>query len=356
MTYFSESDRALLSRRTKNDESGTAMNSPRPMRAMIIGISGQDGSLLARLLREKNYEVHGTSRDAQLSSFANLERVGVRDAVHVHSVVPTDFRSVLQALRNVQPDEVYLFAGQSSVGLSFGQPVETLESIAIGTLNVLEAIRFLELPTRFYNAGSGECFGDVPDGATETTAFHPRSPYAVAKASAHWMVANYREAYGLFACTGILFNHESPLRAPRFVTRKVVAAACRIAGGSGETLLLGNLSVRRDWGWAPEYVHAMWLMLQHTSPEDFVIATGTSHSLRRFVEMAFEELGLDWRDHVSSDDSLMRPTDIENGSASPTKAASALGWTPNVQLRETIRHMISAEQGGAWPMIDTRAT
>ena len=312
-------------------------------RALIFGVTGQDGALLARLLLEKEYEVHGTSRDAQMASLGNLRRLGVADRLQVHSAATTDFRSALQVLKRVAPDEIYSLAGQSSVGLSFEQPVETLESIAHGTLNLLEALRFLELPARFYNAGSGECFGESPQPANEQTAFRPRSPYAVAKASAHWAVANYREAYGLYACTGILFNHESPLRPARFVTRKVVSAACRIAAGSGERLRLGNLDIERDWGWAPEYVDAMWRMLQQPAPEDLVIATGTAHPLSRFVEVAFAEKGLDWRRHVDLDSDLHRPTDIVRSVGDPTRAATALGWKAANGMRDVVRLMTLAE-------------
>jgi GDPmannose 4,6-dehydratase len=320
-------------------------------RALILGISGQDGALLARLLVDKGYEVHGTSRDAQMAAFDNLAAVGIRERVRLHSAVMTDFRSVLQALSRVAPSEVYLLAGQSSVGLSFEQPVETLESIALGTLNLLEAIRFLGLEARLYHAGSSECFGEAAEPATEQTAFRPRSPYAVAKASAHWMVANYREAYGLHASTGILFNHESPLRPLRFVTRKVIAAACRIAAGSGERLALGNLDIQRDWGWAPEYVQAMWLMLQRPRPDDYVIASGRAHSLREFVAIAFEELGRDWRDHVDYDAGLRRPTDIARSVGAPDKAARELGWRARRSLREVIRAMLAAERGEPWPLV-----
>jgi GDPmannose 4,6-dehydratase len=319
--------------------------------ALIFGVSGQDGALLARFLHGKGYAVHGTSRDAQLSGFRNLELVGMQGEVRQHSAVTTDFRSVLQVLSQVRPDEVYLLAGQSSVGLSFEQPVETLESIALGTLNLLEAVRFLGIPARLYNAGSGECFGEAPGPANEDTAFRPRSPYAVAKASAHWTVANYREAYGLYACTGILFNHESPLRPSRFVTRKVVSAACRIAAGSGERLKLGNLDIERDWGWAPEYVQAMWLMLQQSQPRDYVIASGRPHPLRRFVELAFASVGLDWQAHVDIDDSLRRPTDIAHSSGSPARAREDLGWEARRSLEEVIQFMVDAEQGRPWPVV-----
>jgi len=256
----------------------------------------------------------------------------------------TDFRSVLQVLRRVQPDEVYNLSGQSSVGLSFELPVETLESIATGTLNILEAIRCSGRPIRFYSAGSGEVFGDT-DGlaATEVTRFAPRSPYAVAKAAAYWQVTNYREAYGLHACTGVLFNHESPLRPERYVTRKIVAAACRIAAGSTESLVLGNMEIERDWGWAPEYVEAMWLMLQRDSAEDYVIATGTTRSLKDFVAAAFSRVGLDWQEHVRTDAALFRPTDIRRGAADPRKAAEELGWKASRRFEDVIEAMIDAE-------------
>jgi GDPmannose 4,6-dehydratase len=311
--------------------------------ALICGVSGQDGAYLAQLLLSKGYTVHGASRDAQASSFHNLRRLGLLDSVRLESLTITDFRSVLQALRRVNPDEVYNLAGQSSVALSFEQPVETLESISVGTLNLLEAIRFTDRPIRFYNAGSGECFGDTRDPADEFTAFRPRSPYAVAKSAAHWEVANYAEAYGLYACTGILFNHESPLRAERFVTKKIVAAACRISLGSGERLQLGDLSVQRDWGWAPEYVEAMWMMLQQDSPESYVIATGESHTLEQFVERAFAEVGLAWRDHVDIDARLLRPADISFASANPSRANERLGWKARARMPEVVRRMIEAQ-------------
>ncbi|MEJ2009034.1 MAG: GDP-mannose 4,6-dehydratase, partial [Acidobacteriota bacterium] len=283
-------------------------------KALICGVSGQDGAYLAELLLTKGYEVHGTSRDAQMSSFNSLKTLGIREKVRVESMAVNDFRSVLQVLTKVRPDEVYNLAGQSSVGLSFHQPVETLESISVGTLNLLEAIRFTERPIRFYNAGSSECFGDT-DGAAadEKTPFRPRSPYAVAKSAAFWEVANYREAYSIFACSGILFNHESPLRPERFVTKKIVSAACRIAAGSREKLHLGNISISRDWGWAPEYVEAMWLMLQQPEAGDYVIATGETHRLEEFIEGAFMNVGLNWRDHVEADPTLIRPTEITVG-------------------------------------------
>jgi GDPmannose 4,6-dehydratase len=314
-------------------------------KALICGVSGQDGAYLADLLLKKGYIVYGTSRDAQMSSFVNLARLGIRDDVKVESMAVNDFRSVLQVIANVQPDEIYNLAGQSSVGLSFQQPVETLESISVGTLNLLEVIRFVGSPIKFYNAASSECFGDTGGmPADEMTPFRPRSPYAVAKAAAFWEVANYREAYGIFACSGILFNHESPLRPSRFVTKKIVTAAHRIASGSKERLYLGNISIARDWGWAPEYVEAMWLMLQQPSAEDFVIATGETHTLEEFVAAAFSVVGLDWHDHVSADPSLFRPTEIAVGKGNPAKAYRQLGWKANYKMNDVVSLMVEHER------------
>lgn len=314
------------------------------MKALICGISGQDGSYLAQLLIEKGYEVVGSSRDAQISTFSNLARLGIRDKVRLKSMALNDFRSVLQVVSQIQPDEIYNLAGQSSVGLSFEQPVETLESILSATINLMEVIRFLGRPIRLYNAGSGECFGDtLMVAANEETPFRPRSPYAVAKAAAFWQVANYREAYGLFACTGILFNHESPLRPERFVTRKIIASACRIANGSGERLRLGNTTIQRDWGWAPEYVDAMWRMMQREEADDFVIATGKSHSLAEFAELSFRHFGLNWLEHTDIDPSIFRPTDIPYGCGNAKKALSLNGWKAQTVMAGVVKKMIEAQ-------------
>ena len=311
--------------------------------AMICGVSGQDGAWLADFLLRKGYRVWGTSRDAQAGQFANLARLGIRDKVTLLSMDPKDFRSVYAGLRGSRPGEVYFLAGQSSVGLSFEQPVETMQSIALGTLNILEACRMMDYPVRLYHAGSSECFGDVGDAAAdESTALRPRSPYAVAKASAYWLVNNYREAYSLFACTGILFNHESPLRPKRFVTRKIVDAAVRIAAGSDETLTLGRLDIARDWGWAPEYVDAMWRMLQQPEPDDFVVATGETHTLEQFVRHAFEVCGLDWREHVTQSPSLYRPTDLAVSRGNPSKAERILGWKADTTMKDVVARMIKA--------------
>lgn len=312
-------------------------------RALICGVSGQDGAYLAELLLGKGYAVYGTSRDATSATFNSLEQLGIREHIQILSVTPNDFRSVLSCLVETAPDEIYNLAGQSSVGLSFSQPVETIESIAIGTLNLLEAIRFVGRPVRLYNAGSGECFGDTGGyPANEDTPFRPRSPYAVAKVCAHNLVANYREAYKLHCSTGILFNHESPLRPKRFVTQKIVLGAASICRGEMAHLRLGNLGVSRDWGWAPDYVEAMWAMLQLEVPTDFVIATGRTVSLAYFVDRAFARLGLDWRDYVQADDGLLRPSDIDFGVADSTKAAQVMGWTARHDVDHVINAMVDA--------------
>jgi GDPmannose 4,6-dehydratase len=308
--------------------------------ALICGVSGQDGALLARLLLEKQYRVIGTSRDAEVAPLSNLDRLGLRNKIAVESMNLADYRSVHQVLIRTEPDEIYNLSGPSSVGLSFQQPVETVHSIALATINLLEAARFIGRKIRIYNASSSECFGDLGDmTATEKTPFHPCSPYGVAKATSHWLIKNYREAYGVFACNGILFNHESPLRPERFVTKKIIAAACRIKRGSNERLVLGSLSVRRDWGWAPEFVEAMWRMLQQHDPEDFVIATGESHSIEEFVELAFRHQNLDWRDHVSVDPSLHRPLDIMSNRGSAAKAGRLLGWQAKLKMGDVVRLM-----------------
>jgi GDPmannose 4,6-dehydratase len=314
------------------------------MRALICGIGGQDGGYLARFLLGKGYELYGTSRDIHLMSGRGLHVLNIADQVVLRSMAINDFRSVLTVLAEVQPDEVYNLAGQSSVGLSFEQPVETMESIAIGTLNLLEAIRFLNPAIRFYNAGSCECYGDTGTAlADENTAFKPRSPYAVAKATAFWQVANYREAYKLHASSGILFNHESPMRPERFVTRKIVAAACRIASGSDEMLTLGDIDICRDWGWAPNYVEAMWAMTQQDQGGDYVVATGRTVSLSYFIERAFSELDLDWRAHVKSHPQLFRPTDIRQSHGNPGRARQILGWRHTLEVEEIVREMVRAQ-------------
>ncbi|HUI18751.1 MAG TPA: GDP-mannose 4,6-dehydratase [Alphaproteobacteria bacterium] len=312
--------------------------------ALIFGISGQDGAYLARLLLERGVAVHGTSRDREMASFANLHRLGIGERVHLHSAVPSDFRSVLQVISKVRPTRIFNLASQSSVGLSFDQPIETLDSIIGGTLNILEAIRTLALEARFYNASSSECFGNTErEPANEETPFRPRSPYGVGKAAAFWAVANYRESYDLFACSGVLFNHESPLRPMRYVTQKIVSGAADIAQGVAEHLSLGELDIARDWGWAPEYVEAMARMLEFDRPEDFVIATGRLSTLEDFVRQAFGYFGLDWRRYVAIDPELKRPSDIRVSVGNPTKAERLLGWHAETTMPALVDRLLDAE-------------
>jgi len=312
--------------------------------ALIFGISGQDGAYLTKLLISKGYEVHGTSRDAEITKFNSLIELGVKDSVTLHSTALNDFRSTLKVIERVAPNEIYNLAGQSSVSLSFEQPLETLESITTATINILEAIRFLGGNCSFYNAGSSECFGDTEGiAADESTPFRPKSPYGVAKAAAFWQLANYRESYGLFACSGIMFNHESILRPPRFVTKKICLSAAKIALGKQSTLKLGDLNIKRDWGWAPEYVEAMWKMLQQSSPVDYVIATGKLYSLNDFVIHAFSSLGLDWEKYVISSDSLKRPSEIKSGFGSPSKANINLNWKAKTFMPEIAAKMTQLE-------------
>lgn len=324
----------------RNTIKSVGLNSLIKRTALICGISGQDGGYLAQLLLNKGYTVFGTSRDVHNYSFDNLKKLGIIDKVTCISMVPEDFRSVLVALRKSNPDELYYLAGQSSVGLSFEQPAETIQGITVGILNILEGCRMMDRIIKIYHAGSGECFGDTyGEPADEKTPFHPKSPYAVAKSSAYWLVNSYRDAYELYACTGILFNHESPLRPEQFVTQKIIRAVQRIAHGGKEHLKLGRLDIARDWGWAPEYVEAMWLMLQKDKPEDFVIATGITITLEEFVRVAFEQANLNWKDFVIQDPTLFRPTDIPTSRANPSKANHVLGWKASTKGFEVVKKM-----------------
>lgn len=308
--------------------------------ALIFGISGQDGAFLAKLLLSKGYKVHGTSRDAEINNFSSLIELEIKNLIEFHSVSLTDFRSVLRVIDKVAPNEIYNLSGQSSVGLSFEQPLETLESIAIATINILESIRFIGGDFHFFNTSSSESFGDIGDfPANERTPFNPKSPYGVAKASAYWQVTNYRESYGLYACSGIMFNHESYLRPKRFVTRKICNAAARIALGSSEILTLGDISIKRDWGWAPEYVKAMWMMLQQKKADDFVIATGHLSTLEEFISNAFSALDLNWRNHVTSKPELYRPSEIKSVYGSPKKANTKLNWRAEKIMPEVAKIM-----------------
>jgi GDPmannose 4,6-dehydratase len=314
--------------------------------ALIFGISGQTGSYLAHLLLGKGYHVMGTSRDAEVNSFTNLVRLGIQDRVQLRSISLSDFRSVLATIQDAAPDEIYNLAGQSSVALSFEHPKETFESIALATLNVLECLRFQKRPVRLFNATSTDCFGHTPQPATEDTAFRPQSPYAMAKAAAFWSVASYRNSYGLHACNGILSNHESPLRPNRFVTRKIVLAARRIAAGSAERLVLGDLSVERDWGWAPDYADAIWRITRHDTPGDFIVATGIVSSLRSFVENIFAALGLDYHQHVDNDPKLFRPSEIPRVAANSALIESTLGWRARITMPDLAVTLLRAEDNG----------
>jgi GDPmannose 4,6-dehydratase len=310
--------------------------------ALIFGVSGQDGGYLARLLLDKGYRVIGASRSARAK---NLHWHGASGQVGLLAVDPGDPGSVDAALRHSLPDEVYNLSGQSSVGLSFEHPQETLRSTLGATINLLEGLRKLERPVRLFNAGSAECFGDTRgERANESTPMRPWSPYAVGKAGAFWQVATHRSAYGLHASTGILFNHESPLRSERFVTQKIVRAACRIASGDRTPLELGNIDIERDWGWAPEYVQAMWTMLQQDQPSDFVLATGETRPLADFIHEAFACVGLDWHEHVKCQPQLLRPTDVRSSLADPSRARSELGWEAATKMAGVVRLMVEAEQ------------
>lgn len=316
--------------------------------ALITGGTGQDGAYLASLLLEKGYRVVITTRQADSAkALANLRRIGPpeMERVGVKTLFLQDFEEVLGFLERLAPDEIYNLAGQSSVGISFEKPRETFASIAVVCQNLLEAMRVLGLPSRLLNASSGDCFGDTGGvAATETTPFQPLSPYAVAKASAFWQVRTYREAYGMQACSGILFNHESPLRPEHFVTSKIIRTVVDIAAGRASELRLGNIDIQRDWGWAPEFVEGMWRMLQQDEPEDYILATGKTFALREFVKQAFALLGLDWHKHTVCDSSgLLRPTDILISKADPGKADRLLGWKARAAMPEVVQLMIEAE-------------
>ena len=313
------------------------------MRALIIGITGQDGSLLSELLLSKGYEVHGIKRRS--SSFNTQRLDPFFDRLHLHYGDLTDATSLIRILSEVQPDEVYNLGAQSHVAVSFEMPEYTAEVNALGTLRVLEAIRFLKLDCRFYQASTSEIFGDSAPPQNEETPFRPRSPYAIAKLHAHWTTVNYREAYGLFACCGILFNHESPVRGETFVTRKIVRGLTRIKQGLDQYLYLGNLDARRDWGHAKDYVRAQWLMLQHAEPRDYVIASGEQHSVRDFVEVAGRLIGFDnvWR-YVKTDPKYYRPLEVDSLCGDASRAREELNWKPTVGFEELVQEMVDAER------------
>jgi len=314
-------------------------------KAIIFGVTGQDGSYLAELLLKKGYDVWGISRDASKSKLINLKKLGIDKKIYLVNVLNDDFQKLSNLISELLPDEIYYLAGQSSVGLSFLEPKETISSNVLGILNLLEICRLISKKIRIYYAGSSECFGDTAGiAATEETNFHPQSPYAVSKTSAFWLVDNYRNSYDMFICYGILFNHESPFRSQRFVTQKIISTALRISEGSQEKLELGRLDIARDWGWAQEYVEAMWLMLQQGSAEDFIIATGETNSLEQFVGESFNQLGLDWKNHVVINKDLIRPSEISISKANPIKALKKLGWKANYKMVDVVKMLLKDSQ------------
>jgi len=317
-------------------------------KALITGITGQDGSYLAEFLLRRGYEVHGMIRRASSFNTGRIEHLyqdphekGVR--LHLSYGDITDFATIYGLVKTVEPDEIYNLAAQSHVKVSFDLPEYTLDATGLGTLRILEVIRLLDLKTKFYQAGSSEMFGAAPAPQNEKTFFLPRSPYGIAKVAAHYLTRNYREAYGLFACNGVLFNHESPRRGETFLTRKVTMAVAGILVGKQRYLFLGNLDAKRDWGYAPEYVRAMWMMLQQKIPDDFVIATGETHTVREFVETAFELAGLNWKRHVRVDERHLRPTEVDVLQGDYSKAKRELKWQPKVKFKELVRIMLNSD-------------
>jgi GDPmannose 4,6-dehydratase len=311
-------------------------------RALITGITGQDGSYLAELLLGMGYEVHGIVRRSSTSGTSRIDHLA--DGIELHQGDITDGAALARIVRSVGPDEVYNLAAQSHVHVSFSQPAYTAAATGLGTLLLLEAIREHAPGARFYQASSSEMFGKVAETPQrETTPFHPRSPYGCAKVYAHSLTVNYRESYGLHASCGILFNHESPRRGEEFVTRKIARAVARIAAGKQQHVTLGNLDAKRDWGFAGDYVRAMWLMLQQHRPDDYVIATGETHTVREFAAVAFARAGLEWQDHVRIDPALFRPAEVDLLLGDPSKAARVLGWVPRASFRELAEQMVDAE-------------
>jgi len=311
-------------------------------RALITGITGQDGSYLADFLLEKGYSVFGTVRR---SSTENFERIAhLRDRIGLVQADLLDQLSLITVLKEVEPDEVYNLAAMSFVPTSWNQPVLTAEFTALGVTRMLEAIRLMNNDIKFYQASSSEMFGKVKESPqNEDTPFYPRSPYGVAKVYGHYITVNYRESYGIFACCGILFNHESPRRGREFVTRKITDGVARIKLGKAEKLHMGNLDAERDWGYAGDYVRAMWMMLQQDEPDDYVVGTGVTHSVREFAEKAFDRVGLNWEDHVVLDEHLLRPAEVEHLRADASKAGAKLGWEPTVSFDDLVNMMVDAD-------------
>ena len=311
-------------------------------RALITGITGQDGAYLAEFLLRRGYEVHGMVRRTSTDGFARIARL--QDRITLHQADLLDQLSMITVLRQTCPHEVYNLAAQSFVPTSWTEPVLTAEFTALGVTRILEAIRLVDRRIRFYQASSSEMFGAVrAEPQNENTPFYPRSPYGVAKLYAHWITVNYRESYDIFACSGILFNHESPLRGKEFVTRKITEAVARIKLGLQDKLKLGNLNVMRDWGFAGDYVQAMWLMLQQDAPEDYVVATGEKHSVQEFVALAFGHVNLDWHDYVEIDPALLRPAEVHNLLGDAAKARARLGWEPKIAFPELVVMMVDAD-------------
>ncbi len=317
-------------------------------KALITGVTGQDGSYLAEFLLQKGYEVHGLKRRSSSFNTARLDSVYTDLHEHgarffLHFADSGDASSLWKLLYSIRPDEIYNLAAQSHVRVSFDIPEYTADITAIGALRLLEGLRETGVKARYYQASSSEMFGSAPPPQSENTRFHPRSPYACAKLFAHHCTVNYRESYHMFACGGILFNHESPRRGETFVTRKIANAAARIKRGLQDKLYMGNLDAKRDWGYAPEYVEAMWLMLQQDEPEDFVIGTGETHTVREFLELSFAHLDLDWRDHVEIDSRYLRPAEVEALQADPSQARTRLNWRHRVTFPELVKLMVNAE-------------
>ena len=318
-------------------------------RALITGITGQDGSYLAELLLAKGYEVHGLMRRSSSFSTGRIDHL-YRDPhqpnvpLHLYYGDLADSSSLINSLNRIKPDEVYNLGAQSHVKVSFDMPEFTADTTGMGTLRLLEAIRHADWPIRYYQAGSSEMFGRVTESPqSETTPFHPRSPYAVSKLFAHWMTIQYRDAYGVFAVNGILFNHESPRRGGTFVTKKITRGIASILAGTEQKIYLGNLDACRDWGYAPEYVEAMWLMLQQPEPDDYVVATGEMHSVREFAELAFSLVGRDWQEFIEIDPRYFRPTEVDELRGDATKAREQLGWQPRTTFTELVRLMVEAD-------------
>jgi len=317
-------------------------------KALITGIAGQDGSYLAEFLLSKGYEVHGLIRRASTFNTERIEHIYVdphdpKARLFLHYGDLNDGGQLSNLIYNIQPDEIYHLGAQSHVRVSFDMPEYTGDVTGLGTTRLLEAIRRSGIKTRFYQASSSEMFGDAPAPQNENTPFRPRSPYAVAKVYSYWMVRNYREGYNMFACNGILFNHESPRRGETFVTRKITRAIANILAGKQDKLYLGNLNAKRDWGFAPEYVETMWLILQQDEPDDYVVGTGESHSVKEFLEEAFSYAGLYWKDYVEIDPRYFRPTEVEFLLSDPSKARERLGWSPRINFKELVKIMVDAD-------------